>query len=519
MAAPIFALVTLPPEIVIKISSSLPRVDQFRLRSVCRQLALTLTPQLFRSIRLNGIGHYPLCFMNIAETKHLRGLVREISLDTSSCSSECQFPRAFSPNKLNYQFPSEFFDALLFLRCFPNLKKLHVRMGVDERNPYVTVMRKPPKIFRAVLEILFHVLAGTWTDERQQQLQIKWKDGGFKAKRAPSNPPLVPIPITTLTISNVMEYTEPLFTDLEPFKSVFESSSIVDFRLYVATQTYGKYREWSNGIESPEQYAMFCDVPSTWLSLSLAANLHILSIYSHERWGWLPRLDSEMTGVNEDIPNLRILSLGRFTFSHESQIGWFSSLGLEELYLHDCAVLHKKAKPKNKRARRIAAARRARGRDIFSDAGWNQVPDDHFPGDIRWHTILDRWCESMSNLRVLKMFPEEKARQDRRDPFLWNQSAQRANVFQYFNRDLPNLFENEGLSKKDLKDLNNQVSNESPLTYVCYEGTDIGAELGSYMRSKNANLENVDKKSLEKGLIGKDEAALELLESIVRGKQ
>ncbi|KAH7163349.1 hypothetical protein B0J13DRAFT_35274 [Dactylonectria estremocensis] len=534
MATSIFALVTLPPELVVKISSSLSRHDQFRLRSVCRQLALIVTPQLFRDIRLHGCGYGPTCFMNIAETEHLRGLVREINLETSSGSSQCQFPRTFTPNELNRQFPSEFFDALLFLRCFPNLTTLHVGIGNDEHNSYITHTQKPPMIFREVIEIAFHVLAGTWTDERQQQLQIKWKEGGFVAKRAPSIPlsvPMDPIPITTLTIFNIMEYTEPLFTDLDPFKSIFESRSLVDFRLYIATQTYGKQREYGalDPIQIPEQYAMFSGLPSAWLSLSLAANLQVLSIYCHERWGWLPRLDSEMTGPNGDMPNLKVLSLGRFTFSHQSQIDWFGSLELKELYLHDCAVLHKKATPKNTRVRKIAAARRARGRDIFSDDGWSRIPENDFPGDIRWNTIFDQWRESMTNLRVFKAVQEEKTRQDRRDPFLWYQSAQRANVFRYFSSALPNTFDSEKSSDKETflkrhlrdieRDFGNQLSNESPLAYVCYEDSAFSIKLDVYNRSRNANLENVDKKSLEKGLISKDEAALELFESMVHGRQ
>lgn len=117
----------------------------------------------------------------------------------------------------------------------------------------------------------------------------------YKAKKTVPNLPTDPIPITTLTIANLIQYTDPLITNLSQLKCIMESKSLANVRLYVATETYGKYREWDLNSETPEQYDMFSNLPSTWLALSAGANLQVLSLHCHERWGWLPQIDSQMT--------------------------------------------------------------------------------------------------------------------------------------------------------------------------------------------------------------------------------
>ncbi|KAF7554619.1 hypothetical protein G7Z17_g2762 [Cylindrodendrum hubeiense] len=513
--------VTLPPEVIGEIVSVLPKVDLLRLRCVSRHLAFIITPHAFRSLNLHGCGDRPERFMKIAESNHLSGYVREINCDTwgGRHADYPEGPRKFTPNNLDRDFPSDFFDALPFLVCFRNLKALHLRCGRDHDTPYFTIMREPPSFLRAIFDIIFHCLAGTWSDDKQRQLQDAWRGGGYKAKKTPLNLPTDLIPITTLTISNLIEYTDPLLTNSTQFQSVLGSSSLVDLRLYIATQTYGKHREWDLDTETPEQYEMFTSLPSTWLSLSVAANLQVLSLYCHERWGWLPQIDSQMNGLDGEIPNLKVLSLGRFVFSHPSQIDWVGSLGLEKLYLHDCAVLHKSAKPINVRMSKIAAARRARGRDIFAnEEGYNgENPDDVFPGYIGWHNILSHWRESMSELRVFKVAYGEKVRQTRRDPrdpFLYT-STQSANVFRYFDspstNDSGHVVSDNGNGKVH--------THEDRLAYVYYEGFDGGAEVASYMKARNASLELIGEKYLERGLTSKDEAALSLLEATVEARR
>ena len=112
-------------------------------------------------------------------------------------------------------------------------------------------------------------------------------------------------------------------------------------------------------------------------------------------------MDFRNLGEEFPFPQLKVFALGKFEFSHEWQIEWFSKLGckngsggLEELYLDDCPILY-----------------HARQNDVCE----NGYPDSsrilargaydptHHYFSIRWHSVLSHWKDSMSGLKVLCM--------------------------------------------------------------------------------------------------------------------
>ncbi|KAF9784869.1 hypothetical protein IL306_006552 [Fusarium sp. DS 682] len=86
---------------------------------------------------------------------------------------------------------------------------------------------------------------------------------------------------------------------------------------------------------------MFAQLPFTWLSPTVAANLQVLSLHYQSYWGWFPNIDIRLIGGGNGMPKLRSLALGRFVFSHQREVDWITSLDLEELFLEGCAVLAK----------------------------------------------------------------------------------------------------------------------------------------------------------------------------------
>lgn len=119
-------------------------------------------------------------------------------------------------------------------------------------------------------------------------------------------------------------------------------------KLLVATRK--NKRRPSESIFLPEKYDFFENLPSTWLGPPIASNLRELSLYCPEYFGWAPKLDlrkiTSGSAHASAFPNLRVLALGRYVFSHEWQVEWIASLGkengrggLEELYLDACPIM------------------------------------------------------------------------------------------------------------------------------------------------------------------------------------
>lgn len=135
-------------------------------------------------------------------------------------------------------------------------------------------------------------------------------------------------------------------------------------------------------------------------------------------------------GPSSGFPQLKVLALGNFTFSHEWQIGWIASLGqnngsggLEELYLDDCPILYKahQLSPMDESEtmlghdedgnmisvsnhgypiKEVVAHRAAGGPSNLRLRGLPTQTQEHA---IRWFHVFRQWQERMKGLRVFRM--------------------------------------------------------------------------------------------------------------------
>ncbi|KAH7009833.1 hypothetical protein EDB80DRAFT_414604 [Ilyonectria destructans] len=388
-------LTSLPPEILGQIVSLLPKFSASTLRRTSRDFVSIATPAVFRSIRLQATGDDPERFMEIAESEKLRGFVREVTCDPW-IGSHFRYRSG-----LYYDIPSSFFDALAFLSSFRKLDALHLRFPPecgDDSFP-----EESPNFRYRILHTVFNSLAGSWSKESQQNV-----DAGlnmeevykYKMKKYPIGMSQGPILLKCITISNLEDRVEPRLVSSDAFKTILGSERLTDLRLHIARQTRGESR-----FPSGTGYDFFESIPYTWLSSPVAANLKVLSLYSHAPWGWHPKMDFRLVGCG--MPNLRVLALRNFIFSHEWQIEWFGSRGLEELYLDTCAILQHALGVDLDHG--TSVVRQANGEEvIISHEGYHAGPnsgwfEEAFVGTLRWHRLFSHWTDSMTNLRVFKM--------------------------------------------------------------------------------------------------------------------
>ncbi|KAF5629749.1 f-box domain protein [Fusarium sp. NRRL 25303] len=169
--------------------------------------------------------------------------------------------------------------------------------------------------------------------------------------------------------------------------------NIKALRLDIA-QHKGMWREmaFTETTAIPNQcQEMFTQLPLTWLSSKVAANLQVLSLHYQLYWGWFPNIDIRRIGGGNGMPKLKSLSLGHFAFSHQSEVDWITSLDLEELFLEGCAVLSKHiGHPTTQKGFWTD------GRDIFSTA---KIMGEVERTCLWWHEIIWQIHNSMLNLK------------------------------------------------------------------------------------------------------------------------
>lgn len=414
---PIMSLTALPSEIIQEILSYLPKCALFSVRGVNHVLNSLATPWLVRSIRLQAYGHDAQKFIYIAESEKLRGLVREVTCDT-------WIGPAFQyRTKAKYRVPSDFLTALPFLGCLENVEDLHLRFNSDcGYNQSEDEIDETADVRYRVLDTIFQCLAGTWSPQRQEsidnQLVTNRPLRHFKMDKIPHFAEKLPISLKRLTVSNLADYSDSRLTESSAFKSVLASKSLVDLRLYIATETCGTYRLFDT--ISRDKHDMFELLPSTWLAPAVTEHLRCLSLYCHEWWGWYPKLDFRLVGAGKGLPNLKVLALGRYVFSHEWQADWVLSLGLDELYLDDCAVLHRACSGLSEDHSTTFVGKDSDGNDIVvsnegyllrdhpiivngGDIGWEDTDYGPVSSPIRWHDLLTSWREAKPAWRVFKM--------------------------------------------------------------------------------------------------------------------
>ncbi|KAG5810401.1 hypothetical protein H9Q74_009211 [Fusarium xylarioides] len=345
------------------------RLTSHRLNDIAR-------PWKFRSLRLEAFDPPSVeRFIQIAKTPELRSLVREITIDTP----------------------------------------LHIRFeehcGEDDR--YYQTIEETFELRYRVLDTILHCAAGLWTLEKQIKIdqvmegyiylnededeRFDYSDQDLEFTHDK------PFPLKELTITHLADYDDPNLASSEAWKTIISLPSLVDLRLFVTTEECEASPE--STIHYIEKYDFFDNIHNTWLSPSISDHLRVLSLYFKDYWGWFPIMDFRNIGEDSPFPQLKVLALGNYVFTHEWQIEWFAKLGkengsggLEELYHDDCPILY--------HARQLRI-----GNDGYADhtahtaqggtgRGWNPIKRD-FP--IRWNHILSQWKDSMKGLKTLRV--------------------------------------------------------------------------------------------------------------------
>ncbi|KAM5341597.1 hypothetical protein ACJ41O_014628 [Fusarium nematophilum] len=431
-------LLKLPDEILTAIISFVPRPTLLRLRLINRRLGVIATTWLFRSIRLGSRLRKNSdfdCFFIVAQMEDctltnatrplelgpLRHLVREATLDTW-LGPDFEYARN-NP----YPLPEDFMNVLPLLRRFRNLSAVHIRFNEFCGNfPMVGVEADERTDFRyRVLDTAFRCMAGTWKVQEQERIDQELNlfydyDYGISEYYEELSTGL-PLPMKRLTVSNLGDYADERLTNSEAFRTVLSLPSLVDLRLLITTQPDILSPE--NAVWFTEKYDFFETLPQTWLQPSVATNLRTLSLFCSTCWGWSPKMDFRLVNPSEGgFPNLKVLALGNYIFSHEWQIDWIASQGkktaaggLEELYLDHCFVMFHAHHLIPLDESTVIVGRDPDGNDIeVSNKGYqrkdlifevdeNDPPLAETPYPLRWHTILSRWRESMAALKVFRM--------------------------------------------------------------------------------------------------------------------
>ncbi|CAG9951049.1 unnamed protein product [Clonostachys rosea f. rosea IK726] len=423
----------IPLEVFNEIFSYLPRDALLALRALDRRLGAIATAHAFRHVHLGAQedkDEHEL-LINVARSENLRHLVREVTCDTWVGSNF-----RYDAND-SYPLPSEFLNALPYLRFFRNLSSLNVVFtqfcGHTFLDPYTSVEETTDFRYR-VLDTVFRSVAGTWSSEQQANIDQTLQLRDFE----PTYDQIAPgvsdaeiarrLPLKTLTISNLGDYNDERLTNSDYFKAVLESKELVDLKLQITTQADDAAPE--NELYLCDKYDLFAALPSTWLSPTVAGNLTTMSLYCREHWGWNPKMDFRAVrpgmGVDSGFPSLRVLALGKYVFSHEWQVDWIASLGcqngrggLEKLYLDNCPIMYYAHHLKPLDESTTVVGKDRNGDDIVvSNEGYHRRDvlarrpatqrgsgtthgKREFP--LQWHTVLSQWNESMTSLRVFKM--------------------------------------------------------------------------------------------------------------------
>ncbi|KAF5660095.1 hypothetical protein FHETE_9066 [Fusarium heterosporum] len=387
--------ITFPSELWDVICSVLPKPSLSRLRLVCRGLNSIALPWTFRELRFEGFGNSTKNFVEIAKSPQLRHLVRELTVDTSV---ELDFE--YNCNE-DYQFPTEFLDALPYINCFKHLDALHLRFNHfcgDEDRTGISIEETWDFRYR-VLDTVCHCIAGMWTVERQMEIEDAVDDSPRDYKRTYPEDEFDDsdqvIQLKELTITNLADFHDPRLASSEAFKRVVSLASLRDLKILITSQ---KDEDLDNStVYYEEKYKFFKHLPRTWLNTNISNNLTTLSLYSEEFWGWFPKMDFR----SMDFPNLQVLALGHYVFTHDWQIDWMSSIGqkngvggLRELYLDNCPILYQanQASPLDENDP---------GYPVVSTVFRAAAEMHTYP--IRWSDVLSRWATSMKSLEVFRM--------------------------------------------------------------------------------------------------------------------
>lgn len=191
--------------------------------------------------------------------------------------------------------------------------------------------------------------------------------------------------VSTLTIKNMQNINDQKLVHSDKFKTVL--GRLQRLNLFIVTEAYEAAPEYA--ITEDEVHTFYEDFPSTWLQ-PLSSKLTQLNLYCDTYFGYCPFLDLR----NVHLPNLHVLALGNYSFSHDWQIDWILSHSstLRALYLDDCHILYG-----------IQSAglddEGYVGRRIRASVGERRI----ITYTKRWHDYFESFQKGLPNLRDFKV--------------------------------------------------------------------------------------------------------------------
>lgn len=426
----------LPNEIYRQILSPLDLGTLQACRLAGRPIHQAATELVFRRVSLKvefmpaQLARSGPNFVQIATTAHLRPLVREVAIGTAvppaafrHADTVCTAANVPVP-----RLPEAFLYALPFLKLLTGLKSLKVvfasRKGSSSGDWLFRLQRGP--FASLVLDTCLRCIADDWSYSRHVRLQTEilhamQEEGGSLSTEWPSlitAPQKDPMEVTTLEVTDL-----PVSLQLAVPEMLLSCRNLKHLHLNLA---FSELESVFHNLprQRGDRFDYFENLPKTWLPPDIASNLRVLSLSHEEYWGWAPKMDFRTVNPGVGFPNLRVLSLGCYVFSHEWQVDWIASLGrqngrggLEELYLKDCPIMWE-ASVHSSLDESVTELPTPSGEVVsIPNDGYPtdqslQLPDDlsdlievSFP--LRWSGVLDHWANTMaSSLKVFAMGSE-----------------------------------------------------------------------------------------------------------------
>ncbi|KAI8711365.1 hypothetical protein NCS52_01399600 [Fusarium sp. LHS14.1] len=360
MADPIFA--PLPSELIIKILGYLS----------------VISPIAFQSLFLGPNEGSPQGFAKVALSEKLGKFVQELTCDTW-IGTDLKNADRHSRTQARVNFLS----ALPLMRCLPNLRSLRLCFTTEmelEGFPWVEeLLDYRTKVLHTVFKTLAGYLSAIETPIIRQELEpgehlACVPDWGVRHE---ADKPTGPTRLDRLTLHNVPDDAWSWTAECEHVKMAIASGSLVDLRLSIATEG----PDWNTAMHgvSEELHASFNTLPSTWLSRPVAQNLKILSL--------------SCPGGGGGFPNLKVLALKKYVFSHQWQIDWQKVIRLSKgttIVGQDNDGVSIKVSNKDYPVK-----------NWMNSLQRGPVPNHLFP--IRWHNILSEWRQSMTTLKSFQI--------------------------------------------------------------------------------------------------------------------
>ncbi|KAF6827480.1 f-box domain protein [Colletotrichum plurivorum] len=405
----------LPEEVIQLIVFHTPLATKRLARLVIRAFCAAATPETFRHVQ---IGTYDYeAFKRLAERPHLSRHVRVMLL---RFGNDMRYT-------LRHWFMFVLFSCILGDRVLePNqslgdrddddfwlLKRMTIKFGITNERYWAFLRNESPRICLEQLSITNVAIASTKEFGEKslvpvdhpfkESQQLGWANMFYEpASMEPS------MNIRRRRKLNTRRSLRKLNLMISPDKeSIFAEDDFTE------TATYARRNN----------FRFIVNYLPAWLTPTLVRNLTVLCLCHDEIWGYRPWFDFRCvnpgSGGDSGFPNLRVLSLVRYSFSHEWQIGWFAPLGnhgLQELYLDECVLLseaHCHVAPSDVLVPDTRIQTDNGNEIVIPNHGYLPYSwRDHrsrehsavfYRSNLKWRYFFDHWRTSMSSLRVFKM--------------------------------------------------------------------------------------------------------------------